>query len=95
MFAVTTNSFMGIHRDHHGCPDLVDDHLPERRLGNVWTILSHKVTQNKGVMTLICFWNWLTGANQKSSTKIRKSFEGFRKEFQSNGELNKEVIDIN
>jgi hypothetical protein len=21
MFVVTTNSFMGIHRDNHGCPD--------------------------------------------------------------------------
>jgi hypothetical protein len=33
-----TKSFVGKHRDHHGCPDLIDDHLLERSLGNVWNI---------------------------------------------------------
>jgi fatty-acid desaturase len=57
MFAVTTNSFVGVHKDHHRYPDLIDDPLPERNLGNVWNILSRRVTQNKGAMTLRCFWN--------------------------------------
>jgi hypothetical protein len=38
MFAVMTNSFVGIHMDHHGCLDPIDDYLPERSLGNVWSI---------------------------------------------------------
>jgi hypothetical protein len=29
---------MEIHRDHHGCPDLIDDNLLERSLDNVWSI---------------------------------------------------------
>jgi hypothetical protein len=33
--------------------------------------------------------------SKKSSTVIWKLFEGFRKEFRSNGELNNKVIDIN
>jgi hypothetical protein len=37
----------------------------------------------------------LTGGSQKSSMEIRKLFGGFRKEFQSDGELNNKVIDIN
>jgi hypothetical protein len=34
-FVVMTNSFMEIHRDHHVCPDPINDYLPERSLGNV------------------------------------------------------------
>jgi hypothetical protein len=34
----------------------------------------------------------LTGGNQKSYAEIRKLFEGFRKEFWSDGELNNKVI---
>jgi hypothetical protein len=86
-----TYSFMGIHRDHHGCPDPIDDHLPERRLGNVWNILSHRVTQNKGVMKLICFWN-CQRVDRRRSEKFREDPKVIRrvpKEFQSNGELNK------
>jgi hypothetical protein len=39
-FTATTNSFMGIHMDHQGvgCPDPIDDYLPERSLGNVYNI---------------------------------------------------------
>jgi hypothetical protein len=37
----------------------------------------------------------LTGGDRKSSAKIQKLFGGFRKEFWSYEELNKEVIDIN
>jgi hypothetical protein len=37
----------------------------------------------------------LTGGRRKSSAEIRKLFGGFRKEFQSNEELNNKVIDIN
>jgi hypothetical protein len=29
------NTFVGIHRDHHRRPYLIDDHLPERSIGNV------------------------------------------------------------
>jgi hypothetical protein len=28
-----------MHRGHHGYPDLIDAHLPERDLGNVWSVL--------------------------------------------------------
>jgi hypothetical protein len=28
-----------MYRDHHGYPDLIDDHLPERVLGNVCSVL--------------------------------------------------------
>jgi hypothetical protein len=33
-----------IHRDHHGSPDSPDDHLSERVLGNVWSVLEPLVT---------------------------------------------------
>jgi hypothetical protein len=28
-----------MHRGHHGYPDLIDDDLLERDLGNVWSVL--------------------------------------------------------
>jgi ribosomal protein S26 len=37
----------------------------------------------------------LTRERQKSSVEVRKLFGRFRKEFQSNRELNNKVIDIN
>jgi hypothetical protein len=37
-YSLTTNSFMWIHRDHHVYLDPIDDHLPERSLGNVLSI---------------------------------------------------------
>jgi hypothetical protein len=49
---------VGIHRDHHGCPDLIDDHLPERSLGNIWSIPKPWGNSIKGAMTLRCFWNY-------------------------------------
>jgi hypothetical protein len=39
MFAIQQQkSFVWIHMDHHGYPDLIDDHLPKRSHGNVWSI---------------------------------------------------------
>jgi hypothetical protein len=38
MFAVTTKFLHGNNRDHHGCPDPIDDHFLKRSLGNVWNI---------------------------------------------------------
>jgi hypothetical protein len=37
----------------------------------------------------------LTRGSRKSSVEIRKLFGVFQKEFQSNGEINIKVIDIN
>jgi hypothetical protein len=51
------NSFVGIHRDHHGYLDPIDDHLPERGLDNVWSIPEPYGNSIKGAMTLRCFWN--------------------------------------
>jgi hypothetical protein len=48
---------MGIHRDHHGCPDPIDDHLLKRSLGNVWSIFEPCDNSIKGAMTLRCFYN--------------------------------------
>jgi hypothetical protein len=28
-----------MHMGHHGSPNPIDDHLPERYLGNVWSVL--------------------------------------------------------
>jgi hypothetical protein len=28
-----------MHKIHHGYLDLIDDHLPKRDLGNVWSVL--------------------------------------------------------
>jgi hypothetical protein len=48
---------VGIYMEHHGCPDPIDDHLPERSLSNVWNILEPLSNSIKGAMTLRCFWN--------------------------------------
>jgi hypothetical protein len=57
---------MGIHRDHHGCPDLIDDHLKEKSLNNVCSILELYGNTLKGAMTLRCFWNCQCADRRKS-----------------------------
>jgi hypothetical protein len=37
-----------MHRDHHGSPDLIDDHLPERVLDNVCSVLEPSGNTLKG-----------------------------------------------
>jgi hypothetical protein len=37
-----------MHRRYHGSPDLIDDHLPERVLGNVCSILEPSGNTLKG-----------------------------------------------
>jgi hypothetical protein len=40
-----------MHKGHHGSPDLTDDHLPERDLGNVWSVLKPLGNTLKGNKT--------------------------------------------
>jgi hypothetical protein len=51
----------GMHRDHHGYVDLIDDHLPERVLGNVCSVLESSGNTLKGSsmleMVLVIFGN--------------------------------------
>jgi hypothetical protein len=90
-----------MHRGHHGYPDLIDDHLTERSLGNVWSIPEPWGNTLKGsmmckmVFDIFGIVKGLTGERWKSSAEIRKLFVRFRKEFRSNGELNNKVIGIN
>jgi hypothetical protein len=63
---------VGIHRDHHGCPDSIDDHLPERILGNVWSILEPYGNTIKGAMTLRCYWNCQT-VDRRKPKKFRRN----------------------
>jgi hypothetical protein len=37
-----------MYRDHHGYPDLIDDHLSERVLGNVCSVLEPLGSTYKG-----------------------------------------------
>jgi hypothetical protein len=37
-----------MHMDHHGYPDLIDDHLPERVLSNVCSVLEPSGNTLKG-----------------------------------------------
>jgi hypothetical protein len=37
-----------VHGDHHGSPDLIDDHLSERVLGNVCSVLEPSGNTLKG-----------------------------------------------
>jgi hypothetical protein len=37
-----------MHRVHHGYPDLIDDDLPERDLGNLWSVLEPLGNMPKG-----------------------------------------------
>jgi hypothetical protein len=78
-----------MHMGHHGSPDLIDDHLPERSLGNVWVFLNHRVIRFKGSMKCKIFFGTfvivrvLTRERRKSYAVIQKLFE---KEFRSNGD---------
>jgi hypothetical protein len=45
--------------DHHGYPDPIDDHLPERSLGNVWSIPEPQGNTLKGAMTYEMFLIYL------------------------------------
>jgi hypothetical protein len=45
-----------MHRDHHGYPYLIDDHLPERVLGNVCSVLEPLGNTLKGSQCLRWFW---------------------------------------
>jgi hypothetical protein len=81
-------------RGYHGHPGPSDDHLPERVLGNVWSVLGMGVThlrdQRCFKMVLVIFGNirvW-TEERPKSSDIIRKSFGRFREEFRRSWELN-------
>jgi hypothetical protein len=45
-----------MHRDHHGSPDPIDDHLLERDLGNVCSVLEPSGNTIKGSRRLRWFW---------------------------------------
>jgi hypothetical protein len=45
-----------MHMNHHGYPDLIDDHLPERVLGNVCSVHEPSVNTLKGSRCLRGFW---------------------------------------
>jgi hypothetical protein len=45
-----------VHMDHHGYPDLIDDHLPERVLGNVYSVLEPSGNTLKEYRCLRWFW---------------------------------------
>jgi hypothetical protein len=38
-----------MHMGHHGYPNLIDDHLPERDLGNVYSVLKPLGNTLKGL----------------------------------------------
>jgi hypothetical protein len=50
-----------MHRDHYGPPGPLDDHLPERVLGNVWSVLEPWVIRLRDQfflkMVLVIFGN--------------------------------------
>jgi hypothetical protein len=76
-----------MHMDHYDPPSPPDDHLPERVLTNIWSVLEPLGNILKGSkmfkMVLVIFRNigMLTKERQKSSNIVRKSFRGFRKGF--------------
>jgi hypothetical protein len=45
-----------MHMDHHRYPDLIDDHLPERVLGNVYSVLEPSGNTLKGSRCSRWFW---------------------------------------
>jgi hypothetical protein len=56
-----TKDLRRMHRGHHGHPGPSDDHLPERVLGNVWSVLepgvAHFRDQRCFKMVLVIFGN--------------------------------------
>jgi hypothetical protein len=76
-----------MHMDRYGPPGPPDDHLPERVLGNVWSVLEQWVTRLRETrcfkMVLVIFKNIrvLTKERRKSFDIVQKSFERFRKGF--------------
>jgi hypothetical protein len=87
--------------DHYGPPGPPNDHLPEKVLGNVWSVLKPLGNMLKGSkmfkMVLLIFGNIrvLTKERRISSDIVQKSFRGFWKGFGVSWELNNKVIDIN
>jgi hypothetical protein len=45
-----------MHKGHHGYPDLIDDHLPEKDLSNVWSVPGLLGNTLKGLRCLRWFW---------------------------------------
>jgi hypothetical protein len=82
-----TKDIRRMHRDHYAPPGPPDDHLPERVLCNVWSILELWVTrlrdQRSFKMVLVIFGNIevLTEGRLKSSDIVQKSLGGFWKGF--------------
>jgi hypothetical protein len=74
-----------MHMDHYGPLGPHDDHLLERVLSNVYSVLKPLGNMIKGSkmfkMVLVIFGNTrvLTKEGRKSSDIVRKSFRGFQK----------------
>jgi hypothetical protein len=85
-----------MHMDHYGPPGPPDDHLPQRVLDNVQSVLEPWVTclrdQRCLRWFLVIFGNIvvLTEERKKSSDIVRKSPGRFWRGFRSSGELNNE-----
>jgi hypothetical protein len=85
-----------MHMDHYGPPGPPDDHLPQRVLDNVWSVLEPWVTRLRDQRCLrwflVIFGNIgvLMEERQKSSDIVQKSLRRFRRGFWSSGELNNE-----
>jgi hypothetical protein len=45
-----------MHMDRYGPPGPPDDHLPERVLGNVWSVLEQWVTRLRETRCFKWFW---------------------------------------
>jgi hypothetical protein len=61
----------GMRRDHHRYPDPIDDHLPEKSHGNVWSIPEPQDNIFKGAMMLRCIWN-CQSVDRKKSEKFHR-----------------------